>query len=382
MRWRRGTFTRRRSIHWLHTPDGSLTSGTLESEKKPLENRVWYLYPGQRRPHVRGNVRRARPPSAAYWTTARRRSGSTSTTHEARRSKEIDPLGRETVYVYGTNNVPDANPATGEGIDLLQVKRKNGGSYDVLQSYTYNDKHQPLTITDARGATTTYTYNAAGQVLTVTTPPAQGHSQGRDDDLHLRHGRLPHAGERARSRARRPPSPTTPTAGSARRRTRPGLTLTYDYDALDRVTRVTYPDTTYEETVYKWLDAEKRRDRLGQWTQTFYDALRRPVATRDAAGGTTQYQYGGAGCSSCAGGGDRLTKLIDANGNATTWDYDLQGRVTQETRADGEQRELHLRGDARAGSSRRPTARASRRPSSTSWTASSSARATRTRRPR
>ena len=59
-----------------------------------------------------------------------------------------------------------------------------------------------------------------------------------------------------------------------------GLTLTYDYDALDRVTKVTYPDTTYEETVYNRLDAEKRRDRLGRWTQTFYDALRRPVATQ------------------------------------------------------------------------------------------------------
>jgi RHS repeat-associated protein len=114
-----------------------------------------------------------------------------------------------------------------------------------------------------------------------------------------------------------------------------GLVLTYDYDALDRVTRVTYPDTTYEQTVYKWLDAERRRDRLGRWTQTLYDALRRPVATRDALGGTTQYQYGAAGCVACSGGGDRLTKLIDANGNATSWDYDVQGRVTRETRADG-----------------------------------------------
>ena len=47
----------------------------------------------------------------------------------------------------------------------------------------------------------------------------------------------------------------------------------------------------------------------------------------------TRYQYGGSGCSSCSGGG-KLTKLIDANGNATSWAYDLQGRVTSETRAD------------------------------------------------
>jgi YD repeat-containing protein len=125
--------------------------------------------------------------------------------------------------------------------------------------------------------------------------------------------------------------------GYGRRRTSTdaaGLTLTYDYDALDRVTKVSYPDTTYEETVYKWLDAEKRRDRLGRWTQTFHDALRRPLATRDAAGQTTQYQYGGSGCTSCADGGDSLSKLIDPSGNATSWEYDLQGRVTKETRAD------------------------------------------------
>ena len=36
-----------RLFHWLHTPDWTLTSGVLESEKKPHENRVWYLYPGQ-----------------------------------------------------------------------------------------------------------------------------------------------------------------------------------------------------------------------------------------------------------------------------------------------------------------------------------------------
>ena len=59
-----------------------------------------------------------------------------------RKTKEIDPLGRETVYVYGTNNVPDANPTTGDGIDLLQIKQKNGAEYDVLWSATYNAQHR------------------------------------------------------------------------------------------------------------------------------------------------------------------------------------------------------------------------------------------------
>jgi YD repeat-containing protein len=251
-----------------------------------------------------------------------------------RKTKEIDPLGRETVYVYGNNNTPDPNPTTGDGVDLLQVKRKNGGSYDVIASYTYNDQHQPLTIADALGRTTSYTYNAAGQVLTVTPPPAQGHAQGATTTF-----TYDPAGYLTQVSGPVPGATTTLTYDAyGRRRTvtdAAGLVLTYDYDALDRVTKVTYPDTTYEETVYNRLDAEKRRDRLGRWTQTFHDALGRPVATRDAAGQTTQYQYGGSGCSSCGSGGDKLMRLIDPNGNATSWEYDVQGRVTRETRADG-----------------------------------------------
>ncbi len=237
--------------------------------------------------------------------------------------QETDPLGRTTVYNYAPN-----------GIDLLEVRRVRGQDTELITSYTYNDKHRPLTTTDARGATTTYTYNDAGQVLTVTTPPAQGQSQGStttftydtNGSLTQISGPVPGA------------TATVTYDAYGRRRTSTdaaGVMLTYDYDALDRPTRVTYPDSTYEETVYKWLDAADRRDRLGRWSHTFFDALRRPVATRDAMGGMMTFQYGGSGCTACGGGGDKLTKLIDANGNATSWEYDLQGRVTRETRPDG-----------------------------------------------
>jgi RHS repeat-associated protein len=61
-------------------------------------------------------------------------------------------------------------------------------------------------------------------------------------------------------------------------------------------------------------------------TITFYDALRRPVAMRDPLGQTVTQQW-------CTCGS--LDKLIDAAGNAITWERDLQGRVTREVRADG-----------------------------------------------
>jgi YD repeat-containing protein len=115
--------------------------------------------------------------------------------------------------------------------------------------------------------------------------------------------------------------------------------MTYDYDALDRVTKVTYPDGTYEETVYNRLDPERSRDRLGRRTHTFHDALRRQVAIRDPLGRTTTFQWASPSGGSCGGGGcGGADKLIDANGNVTTWERDVQGRPTRESRADGSDR--------------------------------------------
>src|SRR5205814_1995315 len=72
---------------------------------------------------------------------------------------------------YGTNNVADSDPAAGTGIDLLQVKQKNGSVYDLLQTIAYNAAHQALTRTDAAGQVTTFTYLTNGNPETVVTPP-------------------------------------------------------------------------------------------------------------------------------------------------------------------------------------------------------------------
>ncbi len=68
--------------HWL-VQDSYEITGILESTKKPLENRVWYNYPGQTDPHFVGTSGQpARSP--ACWTTAPPRSTSTNTTPWAR----------------------------------------------------------------------------------------------------------------------------------------------------------------------------------------------------------------------------------------------------------------------------------------------------------
>jgi RHS repeat-associated protein len=103
-------------------------------------------------------------------------------------------------------------------------------------------------------------------------------------------------------------------------------TLTTEYDGLDRVTKVTYPDTTFDQTTYNRLDVATRVDRQGRITRYYYDPARRLTATRDPLGQIIRQDW-------CACGS--LDALADANGNRTQWNRDVQGRVTSEVRADG-----------------------------------------------
>jgi YD repeat-containing protein len=103
-------------------------------------------------------------------------------------------------------------------------------------------------------------------------------------------------------------------------------TVTADYDAFDRPIKTTYPDSTFEETTYRFLDVQQRRDRLGRRTRMTYDAARRLTSVRDPLGRVVTQDW--CGCGS-------LEALIDANGNRTRWERDVQGRVTRQVRANG-----------------------------------------------
>ncbi len=317
-----GDFGKAYAIHWLRDLEG-FGYAVKHSEKRALENRVWYGYQGKTYAPRIGSM--SQPSKVArvlddgtsqiYWNDYNERGLPV---------RSSDPLGRTTYYTYAPNN-----------IDLLEVRHLNGLTTDLLASYTYNDKHQVLTATDASGQTTTYAYTANNQLHTVVAPPHGGLSEAQrtttyayDNDGYLASVTGPVAG-------------TTTTYeydgyGRLWRVTDPeSYAVITEYDALDRPTLVTYPDSTYEETVYDKLDATKHRDRLGRWTETLYDALGRPVATRDPAGRTTQKNEWVNCPTGCGGGGAKLSKLVDANGNTTTWQYDVQGRVTTETRANG-----------------------------------------------
>jgi len=189
-------------------------------------------------------------------------------------------------------------------------------------SFTYDSSNRVVSATDAIGQVTTLSYeltNDLYKITKVTDPFGRYARFSYDSNGYLTNivGAVSGA------------VTTFTYDGYGRVRTTTdseGYTLTYDYDALDRPTVVTYPDGTYDQIVYDRLDAIKRRDRSGRWTRTWHDALQRVVAVRDPAGRITQFDW-------CTRGS--LHALIDALGQRTSWSYDLQGRVTAKTYADG-----------------------------------------------
>ena len=298
--------------HWAETGLGS-TSLPL-CTKRPLEGRVWYNYPGQPdADHIAPSTGGA---TTSPSVTARLvDSGGSTVTQMSQASynangmitQSIDPVGRTTNYNYDTNT-----------IDLLTVKQVNGSGQDTLSTMTYNSLHEPLTVTDASGQTTTMTYNTQGQLLTRTvvvggsnqTTTLAYYTSGSTGFLHTVTGPVTGA-------------VTTYTYDAVGRvhtvTDSEGYVLTTAYDNLDRPTTVTYPDGTTDQTVYHNLDVAKTIDRQSRPTYRYYDAIRELIQTTDPLGRGTWYTW-------CTCGG--LSTLTDANGSVTTWGLDTQGRVT------------------------------------------------------
>jgi len=275
------------------------------SIKRPLESRVWYAY---------GNT--ARSAGVYPWPTAIGRvldggaSQVTTMTYNAQggMTSKIDPAGRQTTSTYATN-----------GLDVLTVEQVRSGGADIVQSYAGYTNHVPATVTDAAGQTTTMTYNAAGQPLTVTNAKNETTTYAYESvtgNLRTVTGPVPGA--------------TTTYTYDAYGRVEStadadGYVVVMDYEPLNRITQRTYPDDTTETYTYSKLSLTEQKDRLGRITRHFYDGFGRRTATLDPAGRTISQVW--CDCGS-------LDALVDANGNRTRWERDIQGRVTREIRAD------------------------------------------------
>jgi RHS repeat-associated protein len=303
--------------HWLHTSDGTTTSNFLESEKKPLENRVWYNYPEQPNciyaPVSSGgaviNGASARPSAIGRVLD----NGTTQLqtfeyNAEGNVTQATDAIGRQTTNTYATN-----------GIDLLSTANTTNGADQVLETRTYNSQHEPLTITGANGRTSHYQYNTAGQATRYTDPLGHATAMTFDSMGHLQSVQGPITGQKytyAYDNVGRVAAATDPA----------GSTVRYTYDAADRLISATYPDGTSIVRSYNLLDLASVTDRLGNETQYSYDSDRELIEITDRLSHTVQMGYNPAGT---------LDSLTDQNSHTTTWTLDAESRVTGKQYADG-----------------------------------------------
>jgi YD repeat-containing protein len=307
-------YAKAQATHWAESRLGSIPVPL--NTRMPLEARMWNNYPGQNGDdlEVTGNGTSTSPSAMARLLD----DGTTQVNYTGYNAnglvtQTVDPVGRTTNYNYDTN-----------GIDLLTVTQTNPGSsggQDALSTMTYNSQHLPLTRTDASGQTTTLTYNGQGQVLTRTDPKSETTTMAYYPNGYLDTMTGPVTGATT--------SYTYDSTGRVHTVTdSEGYTVTNGYDNLDRQTSATYPDGTSDQSVYKNLDVWKTIDRQNRTTWNQYDAIREILQTTDPQGRTTKYSW-------CTCGG--LSTLTDANGNVTTWNLDLQGRVTGKVYADSSQ---------------------------------------------
>jgi RHS repeat-associated protein len=259
------------------------------------------------------------------------------------------------------------------GLDVTEVR---DGQNRLLESRTYNADRQ-LThhrVYFGTGASdfrvTTYTYDSATKRMITSVSPT---------GLTTTWSYAGTAPNLTVTRTTSPIASTTTEVYTNGRLTQStdarGLTLSYLYDNLSRVTRITWPDQSTQEYDYTrqvngqtvtFLDVQRSKDRMGQWTTFTYDGARRLTQVVDPAGrvesrayclcgaldsstvgsgGTAettvyQYQTDGRLTSVTAPGGRTVTHTYNLLGQklsqndgvvTTTYQYNLQGQLTQVT---------------------------------------------------
>lgn len=306
--------------HWLHeqtSPTSTSESGILESIRPPLESRIYFWYPGQSESTYDSGIT-LRTPSVVARVVDDSTNSSIILTQTnlygynslGKLTNYIDSLGRTTLLKYYPN-----------GIDLQNVQQKDGSGYDMLTQYgTYNSQHRPATYTNSAGMGYGLEWNSFGQLTNVIDPNGDNYISMVDTNGYLRSFVRSGGGLSATNSYGYDSFGRRDATTNAE-----GYYVTANYDNLDRLTKLTHPDGTYESYIYNKLNLFAAYDRLGNRTVWTYDGTGRPLTMRDRLNRLTQYSW-------CGCGG--LASVTDPNGHSISWSHDIEGRVIEKTYPD------------------------------------------------
>lgn len=263
----------------------------------------------------RGNVTGATPDDYATTLTYNAADDVTSRT---------DPLGHATSWTRDlAGNVTsrtDANSHTTaftyDAVNRLTTVTAPG---NAVTSYTYDPVGNLLTKTDPNTHTTTLAYDAGNRLASVTTANSKQWTYEHDADGNL--SKIVDANGNA-----------TPVTGDG--------TTNLGYDAVDRLTSITYSDGT--PSVAFGYDANDNRTSItdgGGSETTTYDARNRITHTTrgtddfsysyDAAGNVTQRIYPGGREITYSYDDDGNLASATSNAKTTTYGYDVSSNLTE-----------------------------------------------------
>lgn len=325
---------------------------------------------------------------------------------DAVRSKKYDALGYATTYSYRTDKAyTGSSDAAGQVTRELDAKNQT-------TDFTYGPLDQVATVKDKRGATTTTTYGTANGSCDRVNRPKETRisalsgasnvllaSQCWNSDNTLNYSRryltptryiqttLTYQPGTNRLNVQQAQSVGMPAniavtttytydnlgrkkTETLKRRTSPtnaaliDITTSWEYDALDRVTKITdalgneqinrydangqiwqvthrykKPDATYDvrNVVTRTFDAADRvkteTNTLGFVTTYDYDEVGNLISVLDAEDHTSRFEYDAM---------NRRTAVEDATGYRTETEYNLRGDVLAITNANGERAEFEF----------------------------------------
>jgi RHS repeat-associated protein len=251
-------------------------------------------------------------------------------------------------YAYNTNGLvtrywdaktaiasnPNVELTYSNGVDISQIKRPLDG-VDYFTTLAYNpdrpNAHELSSITDQMSYVTKFTYNENGQLSTVT--------EAADIDILETTTRIlydPVKKTPSTIQKKMKNETTWVTIASLTHDdidrihtvTYPdGVVIAYEYDNLNQTKTITYPDGRTESIVNSTLCpylVDSVTDRAGRTTSYQYDGLKR-LFQRDGPEGTYQYRYDA---------NSNLHTFTDANNKVTTFDFDLDNKLSKKTYAD------------------------------------------------
>lgn len=278
--------------------------------------------------HIRPTVYRSTP-AGDVWRiiTPEGRTEDTTYNNHHQKTSITNPAGATTRFSYNANGTktttvyPDGSRFSIEPASWDAPARIIDAYGQVTECVT-DEFGMVESFTTSSGATTTYTYDVrpSGIVQTSIAHPDGTSTQIERDDA----GRILASTDPARRRS----SFVRDVRGLITQSMDPsGATTTVDYSPEGWPTGITYPDGTSASVTY---DGEGNhlcyKNEIGATQTTEYTVFDTPAATTDASGATTKLAYNTQ---------MEPLRLTNADNNAWTYSYDLDGRLVKQVDYNG-----------------------------------------------